>query len=75
LSSKRLYVGGMEFGIADDQVETVVARVTEALRNGSFQTVEVLDDGDRRVTLYLNGRTVGAVVLDLDAGPKPHEIS
>jgi hypothetical protein len=75
VASKKIQVDGMVFGIADDKAQDVADAVKRALTEEKVEAVEVLDAQERRVTLYINGRVAAAVMIDLDAGPKPHEIS
>jgi hypothetical protein len=75
VAAKKLQIDGMEFGIADDKATDVAEAVRRALKEGTVEAVEVLDAEDRRVTLYVNGRTAVAVMIDFDAGPRPHQIT
>ena len=72
---KRVIIGGVEYGIVDGQSEAVATQIKTALDSATVATLELLDGANRSMTVYLNGRTVETVVLDLNAGPKPSEIS
>lgn len=74
MASKKIQIDGMTFGIADDKAQEVADAVKRALTDAEVEAVEVLDADDRRVTLYINGRAAGAVMIDLDTGPRPHQI-
>jgi hypothetical protein len=75
MGRKRVIIGQVEWGIHDSDVETVATRVKEAMENGTVAELPLLDGADRQVTVYLNGKTALSVVVDLDLGPKPTEIS
>lgn len=75
MSERRLYVGGLEFGIAKEHAEEVAAQVKGAIRKGAYVEVEVLDEHGRQVTLCLNGKQVGVAAIDLGLGAKPMDPS
>jgi hypothetical protein len=75
VATKKIQVDGMVFGIADDNAKDVVEAVRRALKEGTAEALDVLDAEDRQVTLVLNGRAAAAVMIDLDAGPRPHQIT
>ncbi len=75
---KRLRVGGLDFIIdegAGTDIATIVGQIEQALQDGTVVKVPVLDQKRNRMTLYLNGGKADAVVIDLDEGPRPGEIS
>jgi len=74
MARKRVIIGQSEWGIIDENVNDVVAKIKTAMENGTVAELELVDGADRRVTVYLNGKTVAAVTLDLDLGPRPTEI-
>jgi hypothetical protein len=45
------------------------------MEGGSVAQLPLLGTGDRPVTVYLNGRTVETVVIDLNGDGRPGEIS
>lgn len=75
MSRKRIIIGQNEWGVADNEVDAVATEISAAMRNGTVATLQLLNGADRPVTVYLNGKTAAAVVLDLDTDPKPSEIS
>jgi hypothetical protein len=74
MSKMRLSVGRFEYGIDEPDLVTVIEQVKSALENSTIAEL-VLLDGDRPVTVYLNGRTADAVIVDADRDPRPGEIS
>jgi VCBS repeat-containing protein len=74
MGRKRVIIGQSEWGINDENVNDVVAKIKAAMENGTVAELELVDGADRRVTILLNGKAAVAVVLDLDLGPRPTEI-
>ncbi|GHJ48941.1 hypothetical protein Cs7R123_62830 [Catellatospora sp. TT07R-123] len=74
MGRKRVIIGATEWGISDEDVVDVVAKIKAALQNGTVAELQLVDGANRRVTVYLNGRAAASVVLDLDLGPRPTEI-
>jgi VCBS repeat-containing protein len=74
---KILRVGRFEYTIDEDgkDIAAIVAGIQQALTNKTVVPVAVLDEKRNRMTLYLNGAQADAVVIDLDEGPKPGELS
>jgi len=75
MSRKRIVVGQSEWAIDERDVETVVEQVKAALENGTTAELVLLDGAGRPVTVYVNGKVVETVVVDLDRDPRPSEIS
>lgn len=75
MSRKRVVIDQMEWGIADQAADVVAADIKAAMDSGTTATLQLLDGADRPVTVYLNGRAAAVVMVDLDTGPKPSEIS
>ncbi|BCJ72032.1 hypothetical protein CS0771_15760 [Catellatospora sp. IY07-71] len=75
MSRKRVIIGQAEFGIPEKRVDEVTAQVKSAMENGETATLQLLDGAGREVTVYLNGKAAALVVVDLDPGSKPSEIS
>jgi len=75
MGRKRVIIGQSEWGIDDEQVTDVVAQIKAAMENGSVAELALTDGANRPVTVYLNGKATPTVVVDLDTGPKPTEIS
>jgi hypothetical protein len=75
MGRKRVIIGQSEWAIDDSDVEEVVARITAAMENGTVARLSLLDGADRQVMVFLNGNATASVVVDLDLGTKPTEIS
>jgi hypothetical protein len=75
MGRKRVIIGQSEWGIDDADVTEVAAKIKAAMENGTVAELSLVDGANRRVTVYLNGKVALSVVLDLDLGPKPTEIS
>ncbi|WP_117212327.1 hypothetical protein [Allorhizocola rhizosphaerae] len=75
MGRKRVIIAQTEWGIDDANVADVVAKIKSAMENGTVAELALLDGADRQVTVYLNGKVALSVVVDLDLGPKPTEIS
>ena len=71
---KRVIVDRAEWAIGDD-ADKVVAQIDEAMSQGTVAELQLLDGANRVVTVRLNGKVVPWVVVDLDVGSKPSEIS
>lgn len=74
MGRKRVIIGQSEWGIDDENVNDVVAKIKAAMENGTVAELALVDGADRRVTVYLNGKVTLSVVVDLDLGPRPTEI-
>ena len=74
MSGKRVTVGGVEYGLANDAVDTVVDQVRSAMEAGSVGTLPLLNGAGHAVTVYVNGKVIDTVVVDLDGDPRPSEI-
>jgi hypothetical protein len=59
----------------DKDFPTVAGEISTAMASGDVVEVAVLDEGDRRLTLYLNGAQLDGVVLDAGLGSRPSEPS
>lgn len=75
MGRKRVIIGQSEWGIDDNDVADVTARIKAAMENGTVAELALTDGANRRVTVYLNGKVALSVIVDLDLGPKPTEIS
>jgi hypothetical protein len=73
MSGKKLTVGGVEYGIEDENFETIVGQVRNALENGVVERLPVLTSDKRQVMLFLNGSATDTVVIDPDSDGRPHE--
>ncbi|GAA0466091.1 hypothetical protein Ade02nite_47070 [Paractinoplanes deccanensis] len=78
MAKKLLHVGHFTYTIVeteDTDAQAVAESVQAAMDEGDVCEIAVLDENDRQLTLYLNGRTVDVVVFDHGLGPRPTEIS
>jgi hypothetical protein len=73
--TKKLIIGQAEWFIADADADSVVRLVREAMTNRTTVELELYDAAGRAVTVFLNGAVAASVVLDLDRGPRPSEMS
>jgi hypothetical protein len=74
MGRKRVIIGQSEWGIDDENVNDVVAKIKAAMEEGTVVELALVDGANRRVTVYLNGKLALSVVVDLDLGPRPTEI-
>jgi hypothetical protein len=75
MGRKRVIIGQSEWGIHDSDVADVTAKIKAAMENGAVVELPLVDGANRQVKVYLNGKAVASVVVDLDLGPKPTETS
>ncbi|GLZ28024.1 hypothetical protein Lesp02_02140 [Lentzea sp. NBRC 105346] len=61
-------------GLTEDQVSTIVLDIRNAVENGTFIEIKVLDLNGRPKTLWLNGANVDYVEYDSGLCPRPSEI-
>ncbi|UQU64286.1 hypothetical protein COUCH_35905 [Couchioplanes caeruleus] len=73
--AKKLIIGQQEWQIADADAEAVAGQVRDAMLNRTTVELPLADASGRAVTVFLNGATASGVVLDLDQGPRPSEMS
>ncbi|MGA5301130.1 hypothetical protein ACPCHT_14450 [Nucisporomicrobium flavum] len=73
--AKKLIIGQQEWQIADADAEDVARQVRDAMLNRTTVELPLADASGRAVTVFLNGATASSVVLDLDQGPRPSEMS
>jgi hypothetical protein len=73
--AKKLIIGQAEWGIADADAQAVAQSVREAMTNHTSVELQLHDAAGRQVTVFLNGAVAPSVVLDLDQGPRPSEMS
>jgi len=77
-ADKTVLVGGVSYVIDEGtskDIATIVEEIEQALTDRTLAKVPVLDAKRNRMTLYLQGGQVDAIVINLDQGPKPGEIS
>lgn len=72
---KKLILGQQEWSIADSDAATVAEQVRAAMTGRTTVELQLADSTGRAVTVFLNGATAAGVVLDLDEGPRPSEMS
>jgi hypothetical protein len=72
---KKLIIGQQEWLIADADAESVAEQVRDAMTNGATVELPLADAAGRAVIVFLNGAVTSSVVLDLDQGPRPSEMS
>lgn len=73
--AKKIIIGQSEWTIKDAEAEAVVRELREALTKGTTVELPLVDAKGRAVSLFVNGATVPSLVLDLDEGPRPSEMS
>jgi hypothetical protein len=73
--TKRLIIGAQEWGIADADAEGVARLVREAMTGGTPAELTLYDAAGEAVTVFLNGAVTSTVVLDLNSGPRPSQMS
>ena len=75
MSTKRVIIGGTQWGITDEQQENVASLIGSAMLNNTTVQLPLVDFDDNPVTVYFNGATGAIAVVDLNTGPKPTEIT
>ena len=73
--TKKLIIGAQEWGIADRDAEGVARLVRQAMTEGTSVELTLYDTDGNAVTLFLNGAGTSSVVLDLNEGPRPSQMS
>ena len=73
--AKKLIIGQDVWFIPNADADTVARQVRDAMTNGTSVALELNDADGRAVTVFLNGAVIPSVVLDLDRGPRPSEMS
>ena len=73
--TKKLVIGQQEWGIADPDAESVARLVRDAMSNGTSVELTLYDAAGHAVTVFLNGAVTSSVVLDLNKGPRPSQMS
>lgn len=75
MSTRRITVGTSQWSLLDEDAAKVLADIESALRDGTVARLNLADENGRPVTVFVNGRTVKTVAIDLDSAPRPSEIS
>jgi|tagenome__1003787_1003787.scaffolds.fasta_scaffold20109889_2 hypothetical protein len=73
--TKKLVLGASQWGIADEDAEGIARLVHEAMTSGTTVELSLYDPSGHAVTVFLNGAVTSAVVLDLNEGPRPSQMS
>lgn len=73
--TKKLIIGTREWGIADADAEGIARLVRDAMTNGTRVELSLYDPAGHAVTVFLNGAVTSSVVLDLNKGPRPSQMS
>jgi hypothetical protein len=73
--TKKIIINGQEWGIADADAEAVARLVRDAMTNGEKVELALYDPAGHGVTVFLNGAATSSVVLDLNKGPRPSQMS
>ncbi|GID32016.1 hypothetical protein [Paractinoplanes brasiliensis] len=73
--TKKLIIGAQEWGIADADAEGVARLVRDAMLNGARVELTLYDAAGEAVSVFLNGAATPTVVLDLNSGPRPSQMS
>jgi hypothetical protein len=76
MSGSRIIVGQSAWTLTDDQdVAKVIEQIESALQNGTSLRLPLVDSAKNQVTVFINGRSVETVVVDLNADARPSQIS
>jgi hypothetical protein len=73
--TKKLIIDQQQWGIADEDADGIVRLVRDAMTNGTRAELSVYDPAGHAVTVFLNGATAASVVIDLNEGPRPSQMS
>ena len=73
--AKKIIIGQSEWTIKDADAEAVVGKLRDALTQRVTVELPLADADGRAVSVFVNGATVPSLVLDLDEGPRPSEMS
>ncbi|MCU7728867.1 hypothetical protein ODJ79_34580 [Actinoplanes sp. KI2] len=73
--AKKIIIGQSEWTIRDAEAEAVVGKVRDAMARGAMVELQLADAQGRAVSVFVNGAAVPSLVLDLDEGPRPSEMS
>jgi hypothetical protein len=73
--TKKLIIAAQEWGIADADAEGVARLVREAMTDRTSVELTLYDPAGHAVIVFLNGAATSSVVLDLNKGPRPSQMS
>lgn len=75
MSRKRIVIGQSEWTLNGEDAAGVLTEIESAIKDGSLLRLSLTDNADRPVEVFINGRTVQSIAVDLGEGPRPSEIS
>ena len=75
MSNRRVVVGQSEWRLPDGEITGILEAIESGMQNNSVVQLALLDTAGRPVTVYLNCRVTQTVVIDLQGGARPGEIS
>jgi hypothetical protein len=75
MSNRRVVVGQSEWRLPDGEISGILEAIESGMQNNSVVQLSLLDTTGRPVTVYLNCRVTQTVMIDLQGGPRPGEIS
>ena len=76
MSGSRIIVGQSAWTLtADQDVVKVMEEIESALQNGTSLKLPLVDSSQHQVTVFINGRSVETVVVDLGVEARPSQIS
>ena len=71
----QITVGQSEWTLAEGDAPTLLSDIEAALDKGTVLRLNLTDATVKPVDVFINGRVVDAVSVDLNVGPHPSEIS
>lgn len=75
MSGIRITVGQSEWTLAEGDAAALLSDIEAALDKGTVLRMNLNDATGKPVDVFINGRVVETVSVDLNAGPRPSEIS
>ena len=75
MSGIQLIVGQDRWGVPADEVDDVAKQVQQAMTDGTFAELGLIDAAGRRVKVWVNSRAAATVVLDIGEDPRPSEFA
>jgi len=75
MSLKKISVDQSVWTLPDDLPATLFGDIEAALTAGSVLRLEVLDDYGRRISVFVNCKSVTTITVDLAEDNRPSEIS
>lgn len=74
MTDSRLRVGRFSYLISPANLDKVIKQVQDALADASVERIEVLDDKNCGVSVFLHGGRVDAVIVEKGDIPRPTEV-